>query len=146
MSNSMQLHGHQHWLPCPLLSPGVCSDSYPVSQWCRPTIWFSVNPFSSCPQPFPASGSFRWLFTSGGQNIEASASVLSMNSSSWFSLGLTGLIYLLSKGLSRLFSSTTIQKHQFFSAQPSLWPSSHPYMTTGKTITLSIWKSYVSVF
>ena len=93
----------------------------PLSWWCPPTISSSVSPFSSCPQSFPASESFpmSWLFTSGGQSIGASASVLPMNSQGWFPLGLTGSISLLSKGLSRVFSSITIQKHQFFSTQTS---------------------------
>ena len=103
-------------------SPGVCSNSCPLSQWCHPTISSSVVPFSSCPQSFPASGSFpvSQTFASGGQSIGASASVLPMNSQGWFPLGLTGLISLLSKGLSRVFFSTTIRKHQFFGTQPSL--------------------------
>ena len=95
----------------------------------------------SCLQSFPASKSFpvSWLFVSAGQSIGASAlaSVLSMNIQDWFPLGLTGLISLQSKGLSRVFSNTTVQKHQFFGTQPSLWSQlSHPYMTTGKTIAL----------
>ena len=98
--------------------------------------------FSSCLQSFPASGSFlmSWLFVSGGQSTEASdsASVLPMNIQGWFPLGLTGLISLLSKGLSRVFSSTTVQKHQLFTTQPSLWSNSHIHnMTTGKTIALT---------
>ena len=102
--------------PYPSLSPRVCSNSCPLSQWCYPPISSSVVPFSCCPQFFPASRSFpmSWLFASGGQSIGASASVLPMNILDWFPLGLTGLISLLSKGLSRVFSSTTIQKHQFF--------------------------------
>ena len=93
------------------------SNSWPLSQWCHPTISFSVAPFSSCPPSFPALESFlmSWLFPSGGQNIVASASVLPMNIQSWFPLGLTGLISLLCKGLLRVFSSTIVQKHQFFS-------------------------------
>ena len=98
------------------------------SQWCHPTISSSVIPFFSCPQSFPASWSFlvSWLFTSGGQSIgvSTSASVLPMNSQDWFPLGWTGLISLQSKGLSRVFSNTTVQKRQFFSAQLSLWPNS----------------------
>ena len=98
-----------------------------LSQWWNQTISSSVTPFSSCLQSFPASGSFRvsLLFASGGQSIGASASVLPMNIQDRFPLGLTGLISLLSKGLSRVFSSTTVWKHQFFSAQPSLWSNSH---------------------
>ena len=114
-------HGLQHArLPCPSPAPGVYSNSCPSRRWCHPTISSSVIPFSSHLQSFPASGSFpmRWLFTSGGQSIgiSASASVLSMNIQGWFPLGLTGLISLLSKGLSRVFSSTAVQKHQFFGA------------------------------
>ena len=119
--------GLQHTrLPCPLLSPGVCSNSCPLSWWCYLTISFSATPFSFCLQPFPASGSFpmSWLFTSGCQ-ASTSASVFPMNIQDWFPLGLTGLISLLSKGLSRVFSGTTVWKHQFFSAQPSLWSNSH---------------------
>ena len=113
MSNSLQSHERQHTsLPCLSLSPGVCLNSCPLSWWCHPAISSSVTP---CPQSFPASGSFPvdWFFTSGGQSIGASnsASVLSMNIQGWFPIGLPGLIFLLSKGLSRVFSSTTIWKH-----------------------------------
>ena len=101
----------------------------PLSWWCHPTISSSVIPFSSCLQSFPASGSFQMsrLFTSGGQNIRASASatVLSINMQGWFPLGLTCLISFQFKGLSRVFWNTTVQKHQFFSAHPSLWSNSH---------------------
>ena len=114
MSNSLQPHGLQHArLSCPSLSPGVCSnmDMSPLSHWCHPTISSSVTPFF-CLQSFPAPGSFPicQLFASGGQSIKAldSASVLPMNIHSWFPLGLTGLLSLLSKGLSRVFSSTTV--------------------------------------
>ena len=103
---------------CSSLSLRVCSNSYLLSLWCHPTILSSVALFSPCPQFFPAPGSFpmEWLFASGGQRIGASASpsVLPMNIQSWFPLGSPGLISLLSKGLSRVFSSTTIRKHQFF--------------------------------
>ena len=106
-----------------------------------------VVPFSSCLQCFSASGTFpmSWLCPSGGQSIgdSALASVLPMNVQGWFHLGLTDLISLQSKGLSRVFSSTTVWKHQFFSAQSSLWSNVHPYMTTGKTIALTI-QSFVS--
>ena len=104
-----------------------CSNSYPLSQWCYLTISFSVTPFSSCPQSFPASASFpvSQLFASGGQSIAALASVLPMNIQGGSPLGLTGLISLKSKGPSRVFSSTTIQSCQFFSAQPSLWSNSN---------------------
>ena len=124
MCNSLWHYELQHSrLPYPSLSPGVCSNSCPLSQWCNLTISSSIVPFSSCPQSFPASRSFpmSWLFTSGGQNIVASASVpvLPMNTQNWFPLGLTGLLCLRSKGLSSVFSSTMVQKH------PSLWSSSH---------------------
>ena len=99
------------------------------SQWCHPTISSSDALFSFCPQFFPASGSFpmSWLFASGGQIIGASssASVLPVNIQGWFSLGLTGLIALLSKGLSRVFTGSIVWKYQFFGAQPSLWSNSH---------------------
>ena len=123
-------HGLQHTsLLCSSLSPGVCSDSCPLSQWCHPTISSSVSLFYSCPQSFPVSGSFpmSWYFTSDGQSTGASAlaSVLPMNIQAWFPIGFTGLISLVFKGLSRVFSSTTIPKHRFFSTQPSLWTNSH---------------------
>ena len=130
VSDYSQSHGLQHTrLPCPSPSPGACSDSCPLSQWYHPTISSSVVPFSSHLQAFPASGSFPMsqFFASGGQSIgvSASASVLPMNIQDWFPLGLTDWISLLSKGLSRVFSSTTVPKHQFFSTQPSLWSNSH---------------------
>ena len=114
-----------------------------TESWCHPTISSSVVLFSSCFQYFPASGSFPMspFFAWCGQIIEvlASASVLPMNIQDWFPLGLTGLISLLSKGLSKVFSNTTVQKHQFFSAQPFLRSNCHIYMTTGKTIALTVW-------
>ena len=114
MPDSMQLYGLQHArLPCTSLSPGPCSNSCPLSQWCHSTISSSVIPFSSCLQTFPASRSFpvSWLFVSDGQSIgvSASASVLLMNIQDWFPLEWTGLISLQSKGLSRVFSSTTLE-------------------------------------
>ena len=116
--------------PFPSVSPRVCSNSCPLSRWCHSTISSSVAPFS-CPQSYPASRSFLMsqLFTSGGQSIEASASasVLPMIIQGWFPLGLTGLISLQFKGPSRVFSSTTVQKHQFFGAQPFIWSNSHIY-------------------
>ena len=114
-------------LPSPLPSPGVCSNSCQLSQWCHLTISSSVVPFSSCLQSFPASGSspMSLIFVSSGQSIGASASVLPMNIQGWFPLGLTGLISLQFKRLSSIFSSRTVQKHQFFDAQPSLWSNSH---------------------
>ena len=130
VSNSLRARGLQHAkLTCPLPSPGVCSNSGPLSWWCHPTISSSAIPFSSCLKSVPASGSFTvsWLFTSGGQSIGASvsASVLPMYIQEWFPLGLTGLISLWSKGLSRVSSYTTVQKHQFFGAQPSWWSNAH---------------------
>ena len=130
MSDFLQSHELQHSrLPCPSLSPWVCSNSCPLSRWCHPTISSSVICFSSCLQSFPASRSFpvSQLFPSGGQSIaaSASASVLLMNIQGWFLLGLTGWISLQSNGLSRVFSNTTVQKHQFFSTRPSLWSNSH---------------------
>ena len=118
VSDSLQPHESQHARPpCPWPTPGVYPNSCPLSQWCHPTISSSVIPFSSCLQPFPASGSFQMsqFFTSGGQSIGvwASASVLPMSIQDWFPLGWTGWISLLSKGLSRIFSNTTVQKHQF---------------------------------
>ena len=129
MSNSLQPHELQHArLLCPSPSPGVGSNSCPLSWWCHPTISSPVIPFSSCLQSFPASGSFPMsqFFASSGQRIgpSASASVLSMNTQDW-SLGWTGWISLQSKGLSRVFSNTTVQKHQFFGTQPSLWSDCH---------------------
>ena len=121
MSVSFHPHGLQHArLICPPLSPGVCSNSYLLSQWCHPTISSCVTPFSSCPQSFPSSGSFPMsqLFAAGGQSTGASAFVFPVSIQSWFPLGLTCLISLLFKWLSRVFSSTTIQKHHFFS---TLW-------------------------
>ena len=110
--------------PCPSPTPGVYSNSCPLSQWCHLTISSSVVPFSPWLQSFPISGSFQisQLFTLGAQNIgvSASISVLPMNTQDWFPLGWTGWISLLSKGLSRVFSSTTVQNHQFFSTQLSL--------------------------
>ena len=143
VSDSLQLHGLQHIrLPCPSLSPGDCSNSHPLSWWCHPTISSSVTSFSSCPQSFLASGSFpvSQLFASGGQSIWASplASILPMTIQGW-PLGLTGLISLQSKGLFK----SLLQHHS--SKASILWclaflivQRSHPYMTTGKTIALTI--------
>ena len=120
LSNSLQPHGlHHARLPCPSPTPRACTNSGSLSRWCHPTISSSVIPFSSHLQSFAASGSFlvSQFFASGGQNIgiSASASVLPVNVQGWFPLELTGMIFLKSKGLSRVFSNTTIQKHQFFS-------------------------------
>ena len=125
VSNSLQPPGLQHARPpCPSPTPGVYSNSCPLSWWCHPAISSSVVPFSSCLQSFPASGSFQMsqFYKSGGQSIQASASapVLPMNIQIWFPLGWTGCISYPSKGLSRVFSNTTVQKHQIFSAQISL--------------------------
>ena len=130
VSDSLRSHGLQHTrLPGPSTPPWVCSNSCPLNWWYHPSTSSSVIPFSSRLQSFPASGSFpiSQFFASGGQSIEvsASASVLPVSIQEWFSLGLIGLISLLSKGLSGVFSNTTIQKHQFFCAQPSLWSNSH---------------------
>ena len=121
----LQHHGLQHSrLPCPSPTPGAYSNSCSSSRWCHPTISSSVMPFSSCLQSFPASGSFQMsqLFASGGQStgVSASTSDLPMNTQDWSPLGWTGWISLQSKGLSRVFSNTTVQKHQFFSTQLSL--------------------------
>ena len=125
MSNFLRPCGLQHArLSYPSPTPGACSNSCPLSQWYHPTVSSSIIHFSSCLQSFPASGSFPMsqFFTLGGQSIGASASalVLPMNIQVWFPLGLTGWISLQSKGLSRVFSNTTVQKHQFFGAQLSL--------------------------
>ena len=118
-----------HQASLPLQSPWVCSNSCQLSQWYYLTISFSAVPFSYCLQFLPASESFpvSWLFASGSQSIWASASVsvLLMNIQGWFPLGLTGLISLLPKGLSRVFSSIMVWKHQFFYSKPSLWSNSH---------------------
>ena len=126
MSDSLWLHGLQlSMLPCTSPTPGACSNSCPLSHWCHLSISSSVIPFSSCLQSFPSSGSFpiSQIFASDSQSIEASASVsvLPMNIQDWFPLGWTGWISLQSKGLSRVFSGTAVQKHQFFGAPPSLW-------------------------
>ena len=125
MSDSLRPHGLQHArIPCSSPTPRVYSDSYRLSWWCHPTISSSVVPFSSHLQSFPASGSFQMsqFFASGGQSIgvSASASVLPMNIQDWITLGWTGWISLQSKGLSRVFSNTTVQKHKFSRTQLSL--------------------------
>ena len=136
---SLWPHGLQHtWPPCPSPTPRACSNSCLLSQWCHPTISSSVIPFSSCLQFFPVSRSFpvSQFFISGGQSIgvSASASVLPMNIQDLFPLGLTDLTSLQSRGLSRVFSSTTVQKHQFFDAQLS--PRSNFHVHTW------LWKNY----
>ena len=125
MSDSLWPHEPQHARPpCPSPTPGVHQNPCPLSWWCHPTILSSVISFSFCPQSFPASGSFPMsqLFASGGQSTGVSDStwVLPMNTQDWSPLGWTGWISLQSKGLSRVFSNTTVQKHQFFGAQLSL--------------------------
>ena len=130
MSDSLWPHESQHARPpCPSPAPGVHSDSHPSSQWCHPTISSSVVPFSSCPQSLPASESFPMsqLFAWGGQStgVSALASFLPKKSQGWSPLGWTGWISLQSKELSRVFSNTTVPKHQFFSAQPSSQSNSH---------------------
>ena len=139
VSDSLRPREPQHTRPpCPSPTPKVHPNPCPSSRWCHPTISSSVIPFSSCPQSFPASGSFPMtqLFTSGGQSIgvSASTSVLLMNTQDWSPLGWTGWISLQSKGLSRVFSNTTVQKHQFFGTQLSsqsnsrfhTWPLGKP--------------------
>ena len=129
VSDSLWPHGVQHARPpCPSPTLRTCSNSCPSHWWCHPTIWSSTVPFS-CLQSFPASGSFPMsqFFASHGQSIRVSASalVLPINIQDWFPLGWTGWISLQFKGLSRVFSNTTVQKHQFFVPQLSLWFSSH---------------------
>ena len=130
VSDSLQPNEPQHARPhCPSPTPGVNSNQCPLCRWCYPTTLSSVVPFYSCSQSFPVSGSFQMsqLFTSGGKSIgvSASASVLPMNTQDWSHLGWTGWIFLQSKGLSRVFSNTTVHKHQFFGAQLSLQSNSH---------------------
>ena len=132
VSDSLRLHGLQHARPpCTSPTPRVYPNSCPLSQWCHPTISSSVMPFSSRLQSFPESGFFPMsqLFSPGGQSTgaSASASVLPINIQDWFPLGWTGWISLLSKALSRVFSNTTVQKHQFFASQLSFWSNSHIY-------------------
>ena len=143
MSDALQTHGLQHARPpCPSPTPRLYSNTCPLSQWCHLTISSSVIPFSSCPQTFPASGSFQMsqLFTSGGQSMGVSAStcVLPMNTQVWSPLAWTGWISLQSEGLSRVFSNTTVQKHHS-SALSFIVQISHPFMSTGKTIALTRW-------
>ena len=145
MCDSLWCHGLQHTrLPCPSSSHGACSNSCPLSWWCHPIISSSVVHLSSGPQFFPALGSFlmSWLFISGGQSTGASTStsVLPVNIREWFPLGWTGGISLQSKIPSRVFSNTIVQKHQFFSTQlySPIVQLAHPYLTTGKTIVLTI--------
>ena len=151
---TLRPHELQHArLPYSSLSSRVCSDSSPLSQWCHQTISSSIVPFSSCPQSFPASGSFQMIqfSASGGQSIgvSASASVLPVNIQDWFPLGLIDWISLQSKGLSRVFSNTTVQSINssalsllygpVLNSHVHMVQLSHPYMTTGKTTALTIW-------
>ena len=130
LSDSLRPHEPQQARPpCPSPTPGVHPNLCPLSRWCHPTISSSVVPFSSCPQSFPASGSFPMsqLFASGGQSIRvpASTSVLPVNTQDWSPLGWTSWLSVQSKGLSRVFSNTTVQKHQFFGAQLSSQFNTH---------------------
>ena len=151
VSDSLRPHEPQHArLPCPPPTPGVHPSSCPLSRWCHPTISSSVVPFS-CPQSLPASRSFQMsrLFTSGGQSIGVSASVLPMNTQDWSPLGWTGWISLQSKGLSRVFSNTTVQKHLFFGAQLSLQSVTfiHDYWKNHSLDEMHLcWQSNVSAF
>ena len=142
VSDSLRPHELQHTrILCPS-TPGACSNSCPLSWRWHPIISSSAFPFSSCLQSFPASVSFpvSQFFASGGQSIGVSASsVLPINIQDWFPLGWNGLITLLSEGLSRVFSNTTVQKHHYFGTQFSLWSNSHIHLTTGKTTALTIW-------
>ena len=154
MSDSLWTHESQHARPpSPSPTPRVYSNSCPWCRRCHPAISSSVIPCSSCPQSLPASGSFpvSQLFAWGGQSIgvSVSASVLPVNTQDWSPLGWTGWISLQSEGLSRVFSNTTVQKHQFFWCSDFFTVQlSHPYMTTGKTIALMdlCWQSNVSAF
>ena len=140
--STLWLHGLQHVrLTCPSLSPGVCSNSSSLSWWCHPIISSSVTPFFSCPQSFPASGSFplSWLFASSGHSIGASASVLPMNIHGWFPLELTGLTSFLSMRLSSLLQHHSSKASVFWHSAFFMVQLSHPYMTAGKTIALTIW-------
>ena len=142
MSDSLQPHEPQHARPpCPSPTPGVYPNLCPSTWWCHQAISSSIVPFSSCPQSLPTSESFPMsqLFTSGGQSIGVSAlaSVLPMNTQDWSPLGWAGWIFLQSKGLSEVFSNTTVQKLQFFGTQLSSQSNSHIH--TGKTIALTRW-------
>ena len=153
MSDSLQPPGLQHARPpSPSPSPRPCSNSCPLNYWCHPTNSSSVIPFSSCLQSFSASESFllSWPFLSGGQNIEASASVVPINIQGWFPFGLTCLISLQSKGLSKVFSDTTIQKHQFLVLSllyGSTLTSIHDYWKNHSLDYIDLhWQSNVSAF
>ena len=145
VSDALRPHDLLHTRPpCPSPTPGIYLNSRPSSQWCHPAISSSVVPFSSCPKSLPASESFLMsqLFTWDGQStgVSASASFPQKNIQGWSPSEWTGWISLQSKGLSGVFSNTTVQKHQFFSAQLSSQSNSHIHnMTTGKTIALTRW-------
>ena len=146
MSDSLQPHELQHSRPpCPSPTPGVHSDSHPSSQWCHPAILSSVIPFSSCPQSLPASESFPMsqLFSWGGQStgVSALASILPKKSQGWSSEW-TGWTSLQSKRLSRVFSNTTVQKHQFFGTQPSSQSNSHYFIHSSVCVYIHI---YISI-
>ena len=155
VNDSSRPHESQHTRPpCPSPTTRAYPNSRPSSRWCHPPISFSVIPFSSCPQSLPASESFPMsqLFAWGGQSIgvSASASVLPMSTQDWYSSEWTGWISLQSKGLSRVFSSTTVQKHQFFGAQPSSQSNSHihtwPLEKPQPWLDGLCWQSNVSAF
>ena len=155
MSDSLCPHELQHARPpCPSQTPRVYSNSCPSTRWCHPAISSSVVPFSSCPQPLLASGSFPMsqLFAWGGQSfgVSASASVLPVNTQDWSPLGWTGWISLQSKGVSRVFSNTIVQKHQFFSAQllhsPTLTSIYNHWKNHSLDHTDLCWQSNVSAF
>ena len=155
MSDSLRPHELQHTRPpCPSPTPGAYSNSCPLNRWWHPAISSSVIPFSSCPQSLPESGSFPMsqLFAWGGQSIgvSASASILPMNTQDWSPAGWTGWISLQSKGLSRVFSNTIVQKHQFFSAQLSSQSNSHIHTWPLKNHSLDqmdlYWQTNVSAF
>ena len=145
MSNSLQPHGLQHArLPCPSPTPGACSNSCPLSQWCHPTISSSIVPVSSCPQSFPISGSFQisQLFASGGQSIgvSSSTSVLPMNIQGWFPLRVDWLELLAVQGtLKSLLQHHSSKASIFLHSAFFIVQLSHSYMTTGKTIALTRW-------
>ena len=154
MSDSLWPHELQHARPpCPSPTPGIYSNSCPSSQWCHPAISSSIVPFSSCPQSLPASGSFPMsqLFAWGGQNIgvSASASLLPVNTQDWPPLGWTGWISLQSKGLSRVFSNISVQKHEFFGIQlssPTLTSIHDHWKNHSLDQTDLCWQSNVSAF
>ena len=154
MSDSLQLHGLQQARPpCPSPTPRACSSSWPLSRWCHQTISSPVIPFSSCLQSFPASGSFPMsvLLIRWSKYWSFSFSISPSNEyQNWSPLGWTGWISLLSKGLSRVFSNTTVQRHQFFGSQLSLWSNSHIHTWPLRNHSFDsmdfCWQSNVSVF